>query len=127
MTMFISIRSIDYLGAQDDNRRFEDFTPKFALNYKVTPFIAVYTSFGYSFDSPAGNELENYPDKFDPGALMNPDLKPQQSTNFELGVKGNLLNEESEIFKNTLFEFTFFNTIVEDEIVPFRSLWYCIF
>ncbi len=108
------------LGAQDDNRRFEDFTPKFALNYKVTPFIAVYTSFGYSFDSPAGNELDNYPTSSDPGALLNPDLKPQQSTNFELGTKGNLLNEESEIFTNTLFEFTFFNTIVEDEIVPFE-------
>ena len=108
------------LGAQNDQRIFEDFTPKFALNYKVTPSIAVYTSFGYSFDSPAGNELDNYPTSSDPGALMNPDLKPQNSTNFELGVKGNLLNSGSNIFNNTLFELTFFNTIVKDEIVPFE-------
>jgi iron complex outermembrane recepter protein len=108
------------LGAQNDNRVFEDFTPKFALNYKVTPSIAVYTSFGYSFDSPAGNELDNYETSSDPGALMNPDLKPQNSTNLELGVKGNLLHSESNLFKNTLFEFTFFNTKVEDEIVPFE-------
>lgn len=108
------------LGAQNDNRVFEDFTPKFALNFKLTPSIAIYTSFGYSFDSPAGNELDNYPTSSDPGALMNPDLKPQNSTNFELGVKGNLLNSQSNYFNNTLFELTFFNTIVEDEIVPFE-------
>lgn len=107
-------------GFINDQRRFEDFTPKFALNYKVTPSIAVYTSFGYSFDSPAANELDNYPTSSNPGTLMNPDLKPQQSTNFELGVKGNLLNNESEVFTNTLFEFTFFNTLVKDEIVPFE-------
>lgn len=75
------------LNAQNDSRRFEDFTPKFALNYKITPSIAIYTSFGYSFDSPAGNELDNYPTSTTPGSLLNPDLKPQQSTNFELGVK----------------------------------------
>ena len=107
------------LGVQNDQRRFEDFTPKFALNYKITPSIAVYTSFGYSFDSPAGNELDNYPTSTKPGALFNPDLKPQQSTNFELGIKGNLLNTESNFFSNSRFEFTFFKTVVKDEIVPF--------
>ena len=108
------------LGVQNDSRRFNDFTPKFALNYKVTPAIAFYTSFGYSFDSPAGNELDNYPTSTKPGALFNPDLKPQQSTNFELGVKGNLLNSESNFFSTTRFEFTFFKTQVKDEIVPFE-------
>ncbi|HCY75554.1 MAG TPA: hypothetical protein DHV28_06500 [Ignavibacteriales bacterium] len=107
-------------GFQNTEKRFEDFTPKFALNYKITPSIAVYSSFGYSFDSPAGNELDNYPLSSNPGALLNPDLKPQHSTNFELGVKGNLLNESSSFFNNTLFEFTFFNTVVKDEIVPFE-------
>lgn len=108
------------LASRSTQRRFEDFTPKFALNYKVTPSIAVYTSFGFSFDSPAGNELDNYPTSSNPGLMINPDLKPQHSTNFELGIKGNLLNQESEMFNNTVFEFTFFNTIVEDEIVPFE-------
>jgi iron complex outermembrane recepter protein len=110
------------LGVQNDNRTFSDITPKFALNYKLTPSIAVYSSFGYSFDSPAGNELDNFPTSSDPGAMMNPDLKPQQSTNFELGIKGNILNHTSEFFTSALFEFTFFNTIVKDEIVPFEVL-----
>lgn len=109
-----------YVPIRSDSLSFEDFTPKFALNYKITPSISFYTSFGYSFDSPAGNELDNYETSSDPEALMNPDLKPQHSTNFELGVKGNLLNSGNDIFNNILFEFTFFNTIVEDEIVPFE-------
>lgn len=108
------------LESQNAVRRFEDFTPKFALNYKLTPSIAVYTSFGYSFDSPAGNELDDYPRPDRPAGLLNHDLKPQQSTNFELGMKGNLLNETNNFFRNNLFELTLFNSLIEDEIVPFE-------
>jgi iron complex outermembrane receptor protein len=108
------------LAVRNAYRNFSDLTPKFALNYKLTSSIAVYTSFGYSFDSPAGNELDNYPTSSNPGLMINPDLKPQKSTNFELGIKGNLLNDENDLFATTLFEFTFFNTIVKDEIVPFE-------
>ncbi|QQS35360.1 MAG: TonB-dependent receptor [Ignavibacteriales bacterium] len=107
-------------GAQNELLRYEDFTPKFALNYKVTPSIAVYTSYGYSFDSPAGNELDDYPKQNQPAFLLNSDLRPQKSTNFELGVKGNLVDMEKTFFRNVLFDFTFFNTIVTDEIVPFE-------
>jgi iron complex outermembrane receptor protein len=112
---------VDRLNAsRNDNRRFEAFTPKFALNYKLTPSIAIYTSYGFSFDSPAGNELDDYPRPDRPAYLLNPELEAQSSTNFELGLKGNLLNERSNLFMNNLFEFTFFNTIVESEIVPFE-------
>jgi iron complex outermembrane receptor protein len=112
---------VDRLNAsRNDNRRFEAFTPKFALNYKLTPSIAIYTSYGFSFDSPAGNELDDYPRPDRPAYLLNPDLEAQSSTNFELGIKGNLLNHENNFFMNNLFEFTFFNTVVESEIVPFE-------
>jgi iron complex outermembrane receptor protein len=84
------------------------------------PSIAVYGSFGYSFDSPAGNELDNYETSSNPGVLINPDLKPQKSTNIELGIKGNLINEQSIFFRNNLFELTLFNSLIEDEIVPFE-------
>jgi len=117
----VYFEQVDRLNASNnDNLRFEEFTPKFALNYKLTPSIAAYTSFGYSFDSPAGNELDDYPRPDRPAGLLNHDLKPQQSTNFELGMKGNLLNETNNFFRNNFFELTLFNTVVEDEIVPFE-------
>lgn len=108
------------LEAQNDIRRFEAFTPKFALNYKLTQYLAVYTSFGLSFDSPAGNELDNFPTSSNPSKLINPDLKPQKSQNFELGIKGNLKNPDQQFFRNIAFEATLFNSIIDDEIVPFE-------
>ncbi|MDO8551031.1 MAG: TonB-dependent receptor [Ignavibacteria bacterium] len=104
---------------QNDVRRFEDFTPKAALNYKLTPYVAIYTSYGLSFDSPAGNELDNFPTSSSPGTMLNPDLKPQESKNFEIGIKGNLVSE-SQFFRNIVFELTFFNSIINNEIVPFE-------
>jgi iron complex outermembrane receptor protein len=108
------------LGVRSDNRRFEDFTPKAALNYKITPTVAAYTSYGLSFDSPAANELDNYPTSSRPTKSLNPDLKPQKSKSFEIGIKGNLISPEADIFRVIHFEATFFNMKIEDEIVPFE-------
>lgn len=102
-------------------RRFEAFTPKMAFNYKLTPSISIYTSYGLSFDTPAGNELGNHPLSSDNGSkALNPDLKPQRSNNFELGIKGNIVDFDRKYFNNTYFEVTLFNYIIKDEIVPFE-------
>ncbi|TAK65926.1 MAG: TonB-dependent receptor, partial [Bacteroidetes bacterium] len=53
-------------------------------------------------------------------SMFNPDLKPQKSKNFEIGIKGNLLFLDEEIFKSVYFDVTFFNSKIEDEIVPFE-------
>ena len=108
------------LEIQNAIRRFEAFTPKIALNYKIVPSVALYTSFGYSFDSPAGNEMDNPPTSSDPTKLLNPDLKPQHSKNFEAGIKGNVPYRGTKFFNNIYFEATFFHSIIEDEIVPFE-------
>lgn len=106
---------------QDTSRLFDKFTPKFALNYKLTPEIAAYGSFGLGFDSPAGNEMDNYPYTSDNGMhLLNPDLMPQRSKNFELGIKGEVKNRKgSEFFKSISFEVTGYHNKIEDVIVPF--------
>jgi len=117
----VVFENIDQLFEVRNSREtFEAFTPKTALNYKLTPSVAVYTSYGFSFDSPAGNELDNPPTSTDPLKLLNPDLEPQKSNNFELGIKGNLVYRGTKFFNNVYFEATFFNTIIEDEIVPFE-------
>ena len=108
------------LGARSAFRRFEAFTPKLALNFKLTPYLAIYTSYGLSFDSPAGNEMDNFPTSSEPNVLLNPDLNEQDSKNFEIGIKGNLVNPYSDFFKDILFELTLFNIEIESEIVPFE-------
>ena len=106
------------LPSRDGHLRFHVFTPKIALNYKILPLIALYTSFGYSFDSPANNEL----DSPDPVYLFNQDLKPQESQNFEVGIKGKLYQRNNKWFKRVLFEATGFYIVVDNEIVPFEVL-----
>ncbi|MGQ9799698.1 MAG: TonB-dependent receptor family protein [Ignavibacterium sp.] len=109
------------LASRNAIRRFEAFTPKAALNYKITPSVAIYTSYGLGFDTPAGNELDNYPLSSNGGStLLNPDLKPQKSKNFEIGIKGNIIDFNQKYFTNSYFELTFFNSVIEDEIVPFE-------
>jgi|WetSurSiteA1Bulk_404760.scaffolds.fasta_scaffold01404_3 iron complex outermembrane recepter protein len=102
--------------ARNAKRTFSAFTPKAALNFKLTQSVAVYTSYGLSFDSPAGNELDYYGNE----VLLNPDLNAQKSKNFEIGIKGNLRNPEQQFLSNIAFEATFFNIMIEDEIVPFE-------
>ncbi|MFK5857518.1 MAG: TonB-dependent receptor [Bacteroidota bacterium] len=104
------------LPSRVDNRVFDAFVPKLALNYKLSEQIAIYTSYSLSFDSPAKNELES----FDPTFLYNDDLKAQETKSFEIGIKGNLINRETELFSRILFEATFFNLNINNEVVPFE-------
>lgn len=107
-------------GLRDATRNFNRFTPKFALNYKLTPYAAIYASFGLGFDTPAGNELDNYPLSSDGNlGALNPDLNAQTSKNFELGTKGNILNYGGKWFKDNVYELVFYRLQIEDEIVPF--------
>lgn len=100
------------------NKPYSAFTPKLALNFKITPQIALFASYGLSFDSPANNEMESP----DPAFLYNTDLKPQESGNVELGIKGNIFRWESKAFRKLLFEATLFHINVTNEIVPYEVL-----
>lgn len=108
------------LAIKNSERTFDKFTPKFAINYKFTNMLAAYASFGLGFDTPAGNEMDNFPFSTDGGqGLLNPDLKPQTSKNFELGFKGNIFSEKRNFFNNIFLELTGYYLIIDDEIVPF--------
>lgn len=103
------------LPSRVDNKSFNAFVPKAALNYKLTEKISIYGSYGFSYDSPAKNELES----FDPEFLYNPDLAPQETKSFELGIKGFLI-KNSYFFNRMQFEATLFNLDISNEIVPYE-------
>ncbi len=109
-------------GFRNAERKFSGFTPKAALNYKILPNMAVYTSYGLGYDVPAGNELENFPFSSDGGlGLLNPDLEAQNSNSFEIGYKGEINNEKTNLFKKNFIELTYFNTIIDNAIIPFTA------
>lgn len=108
--------SEETLPSRTDSRTFQAFTPKLALNYKIKPWLSVYSSVGLSFDSPAKNELES----LDPAYLYNAELDAQESRNFEVGIKGSINNWEADVFRQILFEVTYFDILLKNEIVPFE-------
>ena len=112
----IFIPSILYI---DSSRVFSAFTPKIGINFKIIPDIAIYTSYGLSYDFPALSELENNQYTSDQRYTLNPDIDPSKSDNFELGIKGNLYNMDSEFMKKIIFDITGFYYKITDAIVPF--------
>lgn len=106
-------------GFIDTTRNLSGFVPKIGLNYKILPSIAIYSSYGLSFDYPASGEMANNPFTSNITYSLNRDLKAQQSFNYELGIKGNLVSENSDFMKKVFFEVTYFNYLIKDEIIPF--------
>ena len=104
------------LPSRSDEKTFNALSPKLAFNYKLSKWMAIYTSYSVSYDSPAKNELES----LDPTFLYNPDLEAQQTRSFELGIKGNLLNNENKVLNHILFEATLFNLNIDNDIVPYE-------
>lgn len=116
---YVNYRVIEQTApSRGDTMNFSGFTPKLAFNYKLTPWMSAYTSIGLSFDSPANGEMESP----DPEFLYNQDLQPQQSVNYELGIKGSKQRPDEAFLSNTLFEATFFYVDVNNEIVPYEVL-----
>jgi iron complex outermembrane receptor protein len=58
----------------------------------------------------------------DPDYLFNPDLKPQKSGNFEIGIKGNMFRWEKNLFRRLSYEVTLFNIRINNEIIPYEVL-----
>jgi len=118
----VTFYDIDRLAeSKNTTRKFEAFTPKFGFNYKLRKNLALYGNAGLSFDVPAGNELDNPPTSSDGGAgLLNPDLKPQKSLNFELGLKGRLMFLDLPVFSDNTFDLTLFSSVIRDEVVPYE-------
>jgi len=106
-------------GYTDTIRTFQKLTPKVGLNYKFVPSVALYTSYGLSYDYPALSELANTPLSSNIRYSINPDIDPQNSNNFEIGIKGNILNPESEFSRKLFFDVTFFHYVINKEIIPY--------
>ena len=105
------------LPSRSDKRIFNAITPKLTLDFKITPWIALFTSFNLGFESPAEKELESA----DPFFLFNPTLKPQTSQNIDAGLKIDLARKDSSLFfRKFVFKATGFRNFVQNEMVPYE-------
>jgi iron complex outermembrane receptor protein len=106
-------------GFKDTSRVFNKYAPKVGLSFKIGRSVALYSSYGMSYDIPALSEIGNSPITSNPIYSTNPDLTPQQSNSFELGIKGNFVDPEATFMPKLFFDVTFFRMTIKDEIVPF--------
>jgi outer membrane receptor for ferrienterochelin and colicins len=84
----------------DKHQQFgSEFSPKLSFNFKLNENTNIYTSYGKAFRAPSLGELYSPPWMRVPGKLYigNPDLKPEISQSFELGMKGKIKEFETRI------------------------------
>ncbi|HEX7811027.1 MAG TPA: TonB-dependent receptor [Burkholderiales bacterium] len=100
-------------GDDSGNIEFSETTPVAGLLYKVTPTLNVYGNVGKGFETPTFAELAYR----STSALVNGfnfDLKPAESTNYEIGVK-------AYVGSNTRLNAAAFKTDTKNEIVVFNN------
>ncbi len=65
-------------------------SPKFGVLYRATPAWSVYGNYASGFKAPNAFQVNNFFENVTAGykTIPNPDLKPEHSQNFEVGVRG---------------------------------------
>lgn len=97
-------------GDQSGESNLNNFNPTFGLVYSASDAVNIYGNISTSFETPTLNELSNNPSGL---GGFNPDLMPQEATNYEVGIKG--------IVNNKLrYELALFTINVKEEIVSFE-------
>ena len=97
-------------GDQSGESTLNNFNPTFGLVYSASDAANIYGNISTNFETPTLNELSNNPSGL---GGFNPDLMPQEATNYEVGIKG--------IVNNKLrYELALFTIKVKEEIVSFE-------
>ncbi len=97
-------------GDQSGESDLSNFNPTFGLVYSASDAANIYGNISTSFETPTLTELSNNPSGL---GGFNPELMPQEATNYEVGIKG--------IVNNKLrYEVALFSIKVKEEIVSFE-------
>ncbi|MBC7935716.1 MAG: TonB-dependent receptor [Rhizobacter sp.] len=86
-----------------------EFTPRFALMFKINKTISAFVNFAKGFSPPAADEI------FADNNSYNLALEPEKSWNYEPGIRGNILN------KKLTFDLSYFTTKLSNSIVTRRD------
>ena len=86
-----------------------ELSPKVAFDYKADDKTNYFISYGHSFNPPAMYKMYRYSEYSKYWYVPNPDLKPETSDTFELGMK-------KELDKDTNFNVTLYHVKTDDKI-----------
>ncbi len=97
-------------GDASGSSTLNNFNPTIGLVYSYAKDNSIYANISTSFETPTLNELSNNPSG---NGGFNPDLQPQEATNYEIGFKGILS-------RKLRYEIAVFKIGVSNEILPFE-------
>jgi iron complex outermembrane recepter protein len=106
------------LPSRSSEKIFQAFSPEIKLNFNVWKGITLFTSYGLAYRSPTEKELEDSPN---PANLYNEDLHAQESRDFEVGIKGEVVRDSAFWFNKIRVETTFFHQSIDNLIVPYEA------
>ncbi len=109
----VAFRLRDHFLADGDDsgsRTVHSTNPIFGLGYRLTSRQSVYANYSTAFETPTTTEFANQPDG---SAGLNPDLKPQYSHTFDVGIKGLAMSR-------LVYDASLFDTHVRDELIPYE-------
>ena len=96
-------------GNDSGTRLISDVSPSAGFLFDFHADHAVYGSIATAFETPTLTEFANP----DGSGGFNPSLAPQESTSYELGLRGSLV-------ENMRYELAAFKIDVDDELIPFE-------
>ena len=101
--------SDDFLDDGDDSGKvdFDHVSPMIGVSFKRGDYTRLYATVSTAFETPTTTEFAN-PD----GGGFNQSLDPQDSTNYEVGIK-----QQTPSYR---FELALFHIDVDDELTPFE-------
>ncbi len=82
-------------------------SPRLGLSYEISPAVIPYAQYARGFRSPSPQEVNSYFNNSAQGysQIANPNLKPETSNSFELGLRGKI-NAESSTARYSLAAFS---------------------
>ena len=97
-------------GNQSGSIPLNRFSPLAGLVFKANQSVSTYINFSSNFETPTLNELSSNPNNT---GGFNPDLKPQKSISYELGIK-------TQVAQRLNFDAALFVIDLKDEFVSYQ-------
>jgi iron complex outermembrane receptor protein len=117
----ITYSSAEHIApAMEEERTFEQVTPKLGLNWRMTEDMSLYANLGGGIEVPAGNELT--PTSVggeDTVHLINPLLEPIRSATYELGVKGTM--QTDGMLRSLSYDGAAYYIDIRNDLIPYRN------
>jgi iron complex outermembrane receptor protein len=108
---YITFKVVDHVGLNSGSTTLHALSPMVGISQRIAATHALYANISSAFETPTAAELTTQPNG---SGGINPDLKPQYSWTYEVGLKG--------VFPTVVplqYDLAGFDTEVQDELISF--------